>query len=57
MLSVMNVVFYEALSFMNMVYYERCLLLRVVCYEQGLLWTWSVVSVVCNEWVCYEFSQ
>ena len=28
--------------------------MNVVCYERGLLWTWSVMNVVCYEWVCYE---
>ena len=28
--------------------------MNVVCYERGLLWTWSVMNVVCYERVCYE---
>ena len=39
---------------MNMVCYECGLFSNVVRYERGLLWTWSVMNVVCYERVCYE---
>jgi len=26
--------------------------MNVVCYERGLLWTWSVMNLVCYELVC-----
>ena len=38
----------------NMVCYERGPFSNVVRYERDLLWTWSVMNVVCYEQVCYE---
>jgi len=32
----------------------NCSVMKMVYYERGLLWTWSVINVVCNELVCYE---
>jgi len=28
--------------------------MNAVFYERGLLWTWSVMNMVCYERVCYE---
>jgi len=26
----------------------------LLCYEYGLLCAWSVMNMVCYEWVCFE---
>jgi len=44
----MNMVCYEQVC------YERGLFSNVVRYEHGMLWTWSVMNVVCYERVYYE---